>query len=57
MVLSGVIGTQNFQVENLPATFFGVFGMASLYYGWLKGSDSVFGKGGLLKRPHKVPEG
>lgn len=55
--LSGLIGANSFTIENLPATFFAMFGLASMYYGWLKGSDSIFGKGGLLKEPKQDPVG
>lgn len=54
MALNGALTAQSFEVESLPATFFAMFGLSSLYYGWLKGSDSLFGRGGLLKEPEQT---
>lgn len=47
--LAGVIGLASFTVQSFPATFFLCFSAASIYYGWMKGSESLFGKKLLLK--------
>lgn len=49
MWLSGTLDFSTITVENFPTAFFGVFTLATLYYGWLKGSDSLLGKRFLLK--------
>jgi hypothetical protein len=50
MWLSGVLVFSSITLESFPATFFAVFSVATLYYGWLKGSESVFGKKLVLKK-------
>jgi hypothetical protein len=56
MLLSGAVGYQDMNLQSLPGVFIAVFGLASMYYGLLKGSESVFGRGGLLKERGKLLE-
>jgi hypothetical protein len=50
MWLSGALVWSDIGVSNFPQAFFGTFTLATLYYGWLKNSESLLGSGGLLKR-------
>jgi len=50
MTLAQAINWKEFNLENFPAIFAGVFSLATVYYAWLKNSPSFFGQGGLLKR-------
>ncbi len=50
LFLSQVIGIQDFTLEQFPKTFVTIFTLASIYYGWFKGSEGIFGKGGVLKQ-------
>ncbi len=47
--LSHVLVFSTITVDNFPNVFFTVFSVATIYYGLLKGSESVFGKKLLLK--------
>lgn len=49
MLLANVINWADFTVQNFPSVFFAVFSLATIYYGWLKNSPSLLGRGGLLK--------
>ena len=49
LLLTQVIGWSDFTIGAFPRTFFTIFALASMYYGWFKGSDSFLGKGGILK--------
>jgi len=51
MWLSGVLDFSTITLQTFPTTFFAVFSVASLYYGWLKGSETLFGRKLLLKPP------
>jgi len=50
MTLAQVINWKDFNLENFPAVFAGVFTLATVYYQWLKNSPSKLGAGGLLSR-------
>jgi len=49
MWLAGSLDFADITRENFPVMFFAVYGVASLYYSWFKGSDGKLGRGGLLK--------
>jgi uncharacterized membrane protein len=49
LFLSQAIGLADFTLTQFPQTFFTIFTLASIYFGWFKGSDSIFGKGGILR--------
>jgi hypothetical protein len=49
MWLSGVLDFSVLTLQSFPTAFFAVFTVASVYYAWLKGSESILGRGGLLK--------
>ncbi len=42
-------------VDNFPNTFFLVFSVATVYYGLLKGSEGILGKGFLLRQLKAAP--
>ena len=50
MWVSGVLKFSSITLDNFPATFFAVFSLATVFYGWLKGSESFFGKKFLLRK-------
>jgi len=50
MWLSGVLVFSSITLDSFPSVFSGVFAVATLYYGWLKGSEGFFGRKVLLKR-------
>jgi len=49
--LAGLLNFSLITRDNFPATFFMVFSVATVYFAWLKNSDSIFGKKLLLKPP------
>jgi len=49
LFLSHTIGLADFTLERFPQTFMTIFALASIYYGWFKGSEGFLGKGGVLK--------
>jgi len=48
--LAGVLDFKAITTQNFPTYFAGVFTLASVYYGWMKNSESKLGAGFLLKK-------
>ena len=48
--LTNMIGVDIFTKANFPAAFFTVFSVSTIYYQLLKGSNTFFGKKGLLRK-------
>jgi uncharacterized membrane protein len=51
LFLAQVIGLGDFALDKFPQTFTMIFALASIYYGWFKGSEGFLGKGGVLRQP------
>lgn len=47
--LSHALDFSTITVDNFPSAFFMVMTASTVYYGWLKGSESFFGRKALLK--------
>lgn len=48
--LSHALDFSTITVDNFPQAFFMVMSVSTIYFGWLKGSESFFGRKALLKQ-------
>lgn len=50
LTLARLINWTTLTLDTFPSMFFAVFGLASVYFAWFKGSQSILGQGLLLKK-------